>query len=153
MAHVFTAREERIVQRARALLERPLREPTLPAFDRLDAVRDYLRLRFAGLDHEQAHALYLNAQHVLIAAEVVSIGTLSQCPVYPREVARRALFHNAAAVVLAHNHPSGLATPSPADQHLSAALTGALRFIDVRLLDHVVVSGNVLCSAAERGLL
>lgn len=153
LAHLFTAREERIVQRARVLLERPLRDPSLPAFDRLDVVRDYLRARFAGLDHEQAHALYLNSQHVLIAAEVVSIGTLAQCPVYPREVARRALHHNAGAVILAHNHPSGCATPSAADQQLTRALQTALLCIDVRLLDHVVVSGNALESAAGKGLL
>ena len=96
---------------------------------------------------------FLNAQHGLIAFEDLFRGTLTQTSVYPREVLRRALRYNAAAVILAHNHPSGMVEPSRADLALTAALKDALAFIDVRVLDHVVVAGSRTVSMAERGLV
>ena len=119
-----------------------------------NAVRDYLRLHLAGLAHEVFLALWLDAQNCLIAAEELFHGTLTQTSVYPREVVKKALWHNAAAVVLAHNHPSGVAEPSNADQLLTRELKQALALVDVRVLDHFIVAGqNQPLSFAERGLL
>lgn len=124
---------------------------------RLDApgkVRDYLRLHLATLPHEVFLALWLDAQHRLLLCEELSRGTLTQTSVYPREVVKRALAHNAAAVILAHNHPSGVAEPSIADSALTRALKEALALVDVRILDHfIVVPGGAPLSFAERGLL
>ncbi len=124
------------------------------AFSAPGAVRDYLRLHLAGLKHEVFFALWLDAQNRLIVAEELFRGTLSQTSVYPREVVKRALGHNAAAVVLAHNHPSGVGEPSSADQLLTRELKQALALVDVRVLDHFIVAGQSQpLSFAERGLL
>jgi DNA repair protein RadC len=124
------------------------------AFASPGAVRDYLRLHLAGLPHEVFFALWLDAQNRLIVAEELFCGTLTQTSVYPREVVKKALGHNAAAVVLAHNHPSGLAEPSRADELLTRELKQALALIDVRVLDHFIVAGQSQpLSFAERGLL
>ena len=124
------------------------------AFSTPAAVRDYLRLHLAGLAHEVFLALWLDAQNCLIAAEELFHGTLTQTSVYPREVVKKALWHNAAAVVLAHNHPSGVAEPSNADQLLTRELKQALALVDVRVLDHFIVAGqNQPLSFADRGLL
>lgn len=118
------------------------------------AVRDWLRLSLGHLPHEVFVALWLDAQNRLIASEELFRGTLTQTSVYPREVVKRALAHNAGAVILAHNHPSGLAEPSHADETLTSALKQALALIDVKLLDHfVVTSGAAPLSFAERGLI
>ena len=118
------------------------------------AVRDYLRLHLAGLGHEVFFALWLDAQNRLIAAEELFRGTLTQTSVYPREVVKKALQHNAAAVVLAHNHPSGVSEPSSADEFLTRELKQALALVDVRVLDHFIVAGQSQpLSFAERGLL
>ncbi len=117
------------------------------------AVRDYLRLRLQGLPHEIFMALFLDAQNRVIVSEELFRGTLTQTSVYPREVVKRALHHNAAAVILAHNHPSGVAEPSNADQVLTQALKNALLLVDVRVLDHFIVAGSGFLSFAERGLL
>ena len=124
------------------------------AFATPAAVRDYLRLYLAGLAHEVFVALWLDAQNRLIAAEELFRGTLTQTSVYPREVVKSALAHNAAGVVLAHNHPSGLAEASGADELLTRELKRALALVDVRLLDHFIVAGLAQpLSFAERGLL
>jgi len=118
------------------------------------AVRDYLRLHLAGLGHEVFFALWLDAQNRLIAAEELFRGTLTQTSVYPREVVKKALHHNAAAVVLAHNHPSGVSEPSSADEFLTRELNQALALVDVRVLDHFIVAGQSQpLSFAERGLI
>jgi DNA repair protein RadC len=118
-----------------------------------DKVRDYLRLRLAALPHEVFMALFLDAQNRLVSAEELFRGTLTQTSVYPREVVKRALANNAAAVVFAHNHPSGVAEPSRADEMLTQALKNALQLVDVRVLDHLVVTHSGVTSFAERGLL
>ena len=118
------------------------------------AVRDYLRLNLSGLAHEVFFALWLDSQNRLIAAEELFRGSLTQTSVYPREVVKKALWHNAAAVVLAHNHPSGVSEPSAADQSLTRELKQALALVDVRVLDHFIVAGQCQpLSFAERGLL
>ena len=118
------------------------------------AVRDWLRLSLGSLQHEVFVALWLDAQNRLIASEELFRGTLTQTSVYPREVVKRALANNAGAVILAHNHPSGLAEPSRADEVLTASLKQALALIDVKLLDHFIVTGSAeAMSFAERGLI
>lgn len=118
------------------------------------AVRDYLRLHLAGLPHEVFFSIWLDAQNRMIAADELFRGTLTQTSVYPREVVKKALWHNAAAVVLAHNHPSGVAEPSAADEFLTRELKQALALVDVRVLDHFIVAGQSQpLSFAERGLL
>lgn len=117
------------------------------------AVRDYLRLKLRDLPHEVFVGLYLDAQNRVIGDEVLFRGTLTQTSVYPREVVKRALAHNAAGLILAHNHPSGVAEPSHADEALTRALRQALALVDVRVLDHFVIAGNAAVSFAERGLL
>ena len=117
-------------------------------------VRDWLRLKLAGERHEIFMALWLDAQNRLLRAEQLFAGTLTQTSVYPREVVRKALEINAAAVILAHNHPSGVAEPSVADELLTRSLREALALVDVKVLDHFIVAGNQPpLSFAERGLL
>jgi DNA repair protein RadC len=118
-----------------------------------EAVRDYLRLTLAAREHEVFVGMFLDSQHRLIAAEELFRGTLAQTSVYPREIVKIALAHNAAAVIFAHNHPSGIAEPSRADELLTQSLKSALALIDVRTLDHFVVAGGEVVSFAERGLL
>jgi len=123
-------------------------------FSSPDAVRDWLRLKLGSLPHEVFGALWLDAQNRLIRYEELFRGTLSQTSVYPREVIKSALAHNAAAVILAHNHPSGLTQPSRADETLTTSLKQALAQVDVKVLDHFIVAGNAPpLSFAERGLL
>ena len=117
------------------------------------AVRDYLRLLLGGRQQEVFLALFLDTQHRVIASEELFHGTLNQASVYPREVVKRALAHNAAAVVLAHNHPSGVTEPSQADQLLTATLKQSLGLVDVRVLDHFVVAGGQTLSFAEKGMM
>ncbi len=117
------------------------------------AVRDYLRLLLHARPHEVFVVVFLDAQHRVLASEELFRGTLTQTSVYPREVVKRALHFNAAAVIFAHNHPSGVAEPSRADEALTAALKQALALVDVRVLDHFVVAGDGALSFAERGIL
>lgn len=121
------------------------------------AARDWLRLKIAPLEHEVFVAMWLDAQNRLIASEELFRGTLTQTSVYPREVVKLALAHNACAVILAHNHPSGLAEPSRSDEVLTLSLKQALALVEVKLLDHFVIgadTGGAKCvSFSERGLL
>jgi DNA repair protein RadC len=117
------------------------------------AVRDYLRLTLANLEHEAFFALFLDSQHRVIEARELFRGSLAQTSVYPREVVKAALRANAGAVIFAHNHPSGVAQPSQSDELLTRSLRDALSLVDVRVLDHFIVAGTQLLSFAERGLL
>ena len=117
------------------------------------AVRDYLQMLLRGRQQEVFIAIFLDAQHRVIAAEELFHGTLTQTSVYPREVVKRALHHNAAALILAHNHPSGVAEPSQSDRMLTDALKQSLSLVDVRVLDHFIVAGAGYLSFAERGML
>jgi DNA repair protein RadC len=116
-------------------------------------VREYLKLALARADREVFVALMLDAQHRCIATEELFHGTLTQTSVYPREVVKAALARNAAAVIFAHNHPSGVAEPSHADELLTRSLKSALALVDVQVLDHFIVAGGRIMSFAERGLL
>lgn len=115
--------------------------------------REYLRVRFAGLQLEVFVGLFLDSQHRVIASEELSRGTIDAASVYPREVVKRALHLNAAAAIFAHNHPSGIAEPSAADRALTERLKQALGTVDVRVLDHFVVGATNVISFAERGWL
>ncbi len=117
------------------------------------AARDYLRLHFAGQGHESFMVLFLDAQNYLIAATEIFRGTLTQTSVYPREIVKEALRHNAGAVIFAHNHPSGCSEASRADEMLTQSLKQALALVDVKVIDHFIVAGGGVLSFAERGLL
>jgi DNA repair protein RadC len=134
----------------RALGERVTREDVLSS---PQAVRDYLRLKLQGRAHEVFVAVFLDTQNRVIVLEELFRGSLKETSVYPREVVKRALHHNAAGVILAHNHPSGVAEPSRADEALTRALKEALALVDVRVLDHFIVAAGTGISFAERGLL
>lgn len=116
-------------------------------------VRDYLRLKLGALPREVFMVLFLDTQNRVMTTEELFSGTLTQTSVYPREVVKRALFHNAAAVIFAHNHPSGVVAPSRADEFLTKMLKEALALVDVKVLDHFVVAENRIVSFSERGLL
>lgn len=117
------------------------------------SVRQFLQLHLAQKNHEVFAVLFLDNHNRLIALEEMFRGTLSQTSVYPREVALRALHHQASSVILAHNHPSGAVEPSRADEHLTRSLKAALALLDVRVLDHVIVAPGAALSMAERGLV
>jgi len=117
------------------------------------AVRDYLRLKLQERPYEVFVGVFLDAQNRVLAVEELFRGTLTQTSVYPREVVKRALHHNAAALIFAHNHPSGVAEPSRSDEALTQALRQALALVDVKVLDHFVIGGGAAMSFAERGLL
>ena len=140
-----------VLELARRALAQQLRERE--GFDSPGAVKQYLQLQLAARQHEVFAVLFLDAQNRLLALEELFRGTLTQTSVYPREVVLRALHHQAASVVLAHNHPSGSVEPSRADEALTHTLKAALALVDVRVLDHVIVGTGQALSMAERGLL
>ena len=140
-----------VMELARRALGQQLQAQTV--LDRPAAVRQYLQLQLASRAHEVFCVLFLDAQHRLIIMEELFRGTLTQTSVYPREVVVRALAHRAAAVVLAHNHPSGSVQASRADEMLTRSLINALALVDVRVLDHVIVGRGQSASMAEQGLM
>lgn len=143
---------QRAIKRALTLLESQLREPGV-SFTSSSSVRDWLRLQMALLEREAFMLLWLDNQNCLIAHETLFKGTINSTEVHPREVVKSGLKHNAAAAVLAHNHPSGQAEPSHADRQITKRLKSALTLVDIRLLDHLVVGGMDVVSFAERGWL
>ena len=140
-----------VLEMARRALDEKMKQTD--ALNSPQAVRDYLRLTLARLPHEVFVAVFLTAQNRVIAVEELFRGTLTQTSVYPREIVKRALAYNAASVILAHNHPSGEASPSAADRSLTKALADALALIDVRVLDHFIVAPGAALSFAEQGIL
>jgi DNA repair protein RadC len=140
-----------VIEMARRALAEQMSER--PVFDSPGRVKDFLSLQLHAREHEVFAVMFLDGQHRLLVLEEMFRGTLTQTSVYPREVVKRALALNAGAVVLAHNHPSGVAEPSRADEYLTQTLKSALQMVDVRVLDHVVVGQGQVVSMAERGLL
>ena len=140
-----------VIELARRSLAQQLSERS--AFGSPQQVKDFLRLQLAEREHEVFVVLFLDSQHRLLVCDEMFRGTLTQTSVYPREVVKRALGLNASAVILAHNHPSGVAEPSRADEFLTQTLKSALQLVDVRVLDHLVVARTQVVSFAERGLL
>jgi DNA repair protein RadC len=147
LRHVLAAAHELLVRIASETMtgRSVLGSPTL--------VKDFLKILLAGAEREAFVVIFLDAQMRVIGTEEVFSGTLTQTAVYPREIVRLALHHNAASVICAHPHPSGEAEPSRADESLTHSLKAALDLIDVRLVDHIVVAGSACTSFAERGLL
>ena len=151
MELVKTTEQEYVVKRALLLIARDLQKGL--SFCSPTAVKDFCCLSLQGLEHEVFAVMFLTSQHQLLNFEILFTGTLAQTSVYPREVVKKALYHNAGAVVLAHNHPSGVAEPSRADEYLTTTLKTALALVDVRVIDHIVVAGPNAVSLAERGLI
>ena len=143
---------QRTIKRAINLLENYLRQPGV-VLTTSEQMRDWLRLKLCGLEREVFIVLYLDNQHNLIAHETLFSGTINSVSVHPREVVKAALKHNAAAVTLAHNHPSGVAEPSQSDRRITEKLQQALALVDVRVLDHFVTGSHDIVSFAERGWL
>ena len=140
-----------VLELARRAMRQRLQQRTV--FDSPDAVKHYLQLHLSSRTHEVFAVLFLDVQNRLLSFEELFHGTLTQTSVYPREVVLRALHHQASAVVLSHNHPSGTVQPSRADEMLTQTLKTTLALIDVRVLDHVIVAPGEALSMAERGLL
>ncbi|MDE2416454.1 MAG: hypothetical protein KGN32_01485 [Burkholderiales bacterium] len=150
--HGLAARERGVIDRALAIVGRALREPGVLAADPA-AASEYIRLHIGGEPVEVFCVMYLDAQNRVIAFDRLFIGTLTQTSIYPREVVRASLAHGATAVILAHNHPSGVVQPSKADECLTHTIKAALALVDVRVLDHVIVSRDKSLSMAAMGLL
>ena len=144
--------ERAVIDAALTILGGYLRQPGA-AFHTPDAVKQYLRLHLTSERREVFAVLFMDSQNRVIAFEVMFVGTLTHTSVYTREVVLAALGHEAAAVVLAHNHPSGSIHPSRADELLTCTLKQALALVDVRVLDHVIVGGDAALSMAEQGLM
>ena len=140
-----------VIEMARRALSEQLEQRDV--FNSPGAVRHYLQLKLRPLRYEVFAAIFLDTQNRLLATEELFRGTLAQTSVFPREIVKRALFHNAAAVLFAHNHPSGIAEASQADRHLTQVLKQALGLIDVRVLDHFIVAADQVFSFAEHGML
>lgn len=145
-------REDATIRRALNILSNRMRQPG-ELVNSPSMARNYVRLYAGQLEHEVFIVLFLDAAHRLIAREEMFRGGLTQCAVQPREVVKAALHYNACAVLLAHNHPSGRVDPSEADQRLTTALSQALALIDVRVIDHIIVTASESCSFADRGLI
>lgn len=152
LAPVLPLTAQRTIKRALTLLDRHLRE-TGVAFTSTRAAHAWLKLKMAGLEREEFMVMYLNQQNQLIAHETLFAGSISSTEVHPREVVKRALYFNAAAVLFAHNHPSGDTTPSQADKAVTQRLVQALQLVDIRVPDHLIVGGTQILSFAEHGLL
>lgn len=149
---LYTESELQVVNNALEIMERKISGLSLKAFNSSTSFKSYLRLKMSKWKQERFCAAFLNNQHELISFEKMFTGTINSTAVYPREVVRKAIEHNAAAVVFAHNHPSGTAEPSHADIAITRKLKDALALIDVTVLDHFVV-GNTVTSFAEKGLI
>jgi DNA repair protein RadC len=145
------AQLQAVIEMARRALAEQIAEAD--ALSSPGAVRDYLRLSLQSLPYEVFMGIFLNAQNRVISSDELFRGTVDQTSVFPREIVKRALAHNATSVIFAHNHPSGSPEPSPADRHLTRALSDALGTVDVRVLDHFVVAPGSILSFAERGLM
>ena len=145
------AQLQAVIEMGRRALKEELASPTSLASPQ--AVKDYLCLTLGSLEHEVFMVLFMDARNRLLAADQLFRGTLTQTSVYPREVVKLALAHNAAAVILAHNHPSGAPEPSQADRFLTESLKQALALVDVQVLDHIIVAARQATSFAERGWL
>jgi len=149
--HYQPATADQILEAARQAIERKMQRGA--SFTSPAAVKEYLRAKLAGFEHEVFAVLFLDTRHRLIEYTEMFQGTIDSAEVHPREVVKAALRHNAAAVIVSHNHPSGNPEPSAADQALTQQLREALGLVDVRVLDHVIVAGNATASFAERGLI
>ena len=144
--------DQDIIDHALQILESRLQQPDFFVREPADA-NSYLKLQFNGLEYESFRVMFLDNRHGLIKLKELFRGTIDGATVHPREVVKAALHFNAAAVILTHNHPSGMRTPSDADKRMTERLKSALCLIDVRVLDHIIVGGSKTFSFAENGLI
>lgn len=151
LSPIFPINEQRIIRRALRLLEKYQRQPS-ESFTATSFAKNWVQLQMAQQEREVFIVMYLDNQHCLLERETLFTGTLSHTEVHPREVVKSALKHNAAAVILAHNHPTGTTEISQQDKHITQRIVKALALVEVRVLDHLVV-GNEVVSFAEQGLL
>ncbi len=149
---VFTVKEQKAIDYAVKLIKSKAMSGNV-SFTSATSVQEYLHLKLATETREQFNVLFLNSQHQLIADEIMFSGTINQAPVFPREIIKKALFHNATAIILAHNHPSGLAEPSSADRTITDLIQDAANLMDIRVLDHIIVGSTKCYSFAEHALL
>jgi DNA repair protein RadC len=149
----LTKSKKEILRQAAEILEESAKYSPDVSFTSPSSVRNYLLTRFAGLEREVFVAMWLDSQHRLIEVDELFKGTIDSAAVYPREIVKRALEHNAAAVIIAHNHPSGIAEPSQSDILITERIEKALDVIDVKVFDHMVAGNGIVISFAERGLL
>ena len=148
-----TEQENRAIDKALRILESRMQYGERTIFDSPNVVKEYLSLQLALEEREIFSVLFLDNRHQLISFDKVFFGTIDGASVYPREIVKLALEHNSAAVIFAHNHPSGVSDPSEADKRITARLKDSLALIDVRVLDHIVIGKGNLTSFAECGLL
>lgn len=151
MGNAKYAQLQAVLEMARRALGEELKNSSTMSSPEL--VRNYLRLNLANKHHEVFIGIFLDAKHHVIATEELFSGTLTQTSVYPREIIKRTLYHNAAALIFAHNHPSGIAEPSHADKTLTQDLKQVLAMIDVKVLDHFIIANGTALSFAEHGLI
>lgn len=144
--------DEDVIRRAMAILDARMRIPNM-VMDSPDTAKNYLRMHYRNHEREEFVVMFMSASVELIATETLSLGTLTEATVHPREVVKAALKHNAKFAVLVHNHPSGKPDPSPADFSLTSMLSEALSFVDVQVLDHFIVGRDSVHSFAESGEL
>jgi len=148
---MITEAEQKVVNRAKKILAREMmRQGT---FNGASAGREYLKIHYAGAGHEIFTVIFLDSQHQVISVEDLSEGTIDGAAVYPREIIKRALQVNAAALCLSHNHPSGIAEPSQADIAITQKIKAAATVFDIRVLDHFIAGNDCITSLAERGLM
>ena len=148
-----TLKENIVIKEALQILENRLRRDSYKSFVGVQDTKDFLALKLAEKQHEVFSALFLDNKHRFIHFSEIFRGSIDSCSVYTREVVRLSLKYNAAAVIFAHNHPSGIAEPSPADVKITDKLKQSLELIDVRILDHCIIGGTNVMSFSERGLL
>lgn len=145
----ITDHDDAVIEQAMAILDKRMRRG--PIFTDSKTVGNYLKLQLQGHEREHFAAMFLNTRHNLLAYEVLFTGSLDCAEVHPREIVKQALRHNASAVVVAHNHPSGDPTPSAADRAITLRIRDALRMVDIRLLDHFVIGVGEPYSMASKG--
>ncbi|WP_374005831.1 RadC family protein [Delftia lacustris] len=151
LGQYLPATADQILEAARQAIEHKMQRGA--SFISPAAVKEYLRAKLSGYEHEVFAVLFLDTQHRLIEYAEMFHGTIDSTSVYPRELVKEVLRHNAAAIIVSHNHPSGNPEPSNADEVMTQKLVTALRLVDVRVLDHIIVAGNDSTSFAERGLI
>ena len=145
------ATADQILEAARQVIDQKIRRGA--SFTSPSEVKDYLKAKLSGYEREVFAVMLMDSRHCLIEYVELFQGTIDQAAVYPREVVKLAMQHNAAAMIISHNHPSGNPDPSRADEMLTKRLQDALALVDVRVLDHIIVAGNDTASFAERGLI
>lgn len=149
---IFTEKEQRAIDKALKIIDKKIFEREV-SFTSPDLVKNYLRLQLEGKNDEHFGVVFLDNQNRLIASEVLFTGTIDAASVFPRSVMKKVLMHNAASIILYHNHPSGHSTPSTADERITDRIKDALNFIDVRVLDHFIVGSGEMTSLAALGKL